>query len=175
MYEERILIDVSHMSEKALDATFDLLEELDEKPGGNAAEHPVIATHGGYRFGSQEYMLSPRTIRRIAARGGVIGLILARHQLNENAEVANPDDPAETHAVLRRHIDAIRREVPGHTNAHVAIGSDLDGFIKPTVAGIETAGDLGSLVGPLTEAYGEDAEMILSGNAMAVVRSALKP
>jgi microsomal dipeptidase-like Zn-dependent dipeptidase len=175
MYENRILIDVSHMSERALDATFALLEELDEKAGADATEHPVIATHAGYRFGKQEYMLSPRTIRRIAGRGGVIGLILARHQLNENAEVANPDDPEETHAVLRRHIDAIRLQVPGHTNAHVAIGSDLDGFIKPTVAGVETAGDLGTLVGPLRDVYGDDAEMILSGNAMNVVRKALKP
>lgn len=175
MYEQRILIDVSHMSERALDETFDLLERLDKKTKADPTEHPVIATHAGYRFGKQEYMLRPRTIRRIAARGGVIGLILARHQLNENAEVADPDDPKETPAVLRRHIDAIRLQVPGHTNRHVAIGSDLDGFIKPTVAGIETAGDLGTLVAPLQEAYGEDAEMILSGNAMRVARKALKP
>ena len=38
------------------------LEDLPE-----AAETPVIATHGGFRFGSQEYMLSEDTIGRIAA------------------------------------------------------------------------------------------------------------
>jgi len=137
MYEERMLIDLSHMSELALDHTFRLLGELDADTKSDPTEHPVVATHAGYRFGDQEYMLSPATIHQIAARGGVIGLILARHQLCEKAEVDNPDDPAETHAVLRRHIDAIRLRVPGHTNAHVAIGSDLDGFIKPTMAGIE--------------------------------------
>jgi microsomal dipeptidase-like Zn-dependent dipeptidase len=173
MYEHRILIDVSHMSQLALDETFELLDELDRKHGAKATDHPVVATHAGYRFGNQEYMLSPKTIRKIAIRGGVIGLILARHQLNENAEVANPDDPAETPPLLRRHIDAIRLHVPTHTNAHVAIGSDLDGFIKPTVAGIETAGDLRMLVEPLKKAYGDDAEMILSGNAMRVAREAL--
>lgn len=173
MYEEGMLIDVSHMSELALDDTFRLLGELDAATGSDPTEHPVVATHAGYRLGTQEYMLSPATIHRIAARGGVIGLILARHQLCEGAEVQDPDDPAETHAVLRRHIDAIRVRVPGQTNAHVAIGSDLDGFIKPTMAGIETASDLATLEAPLREAYGEDAEMILSGNAMRVARQAL--
>lgn len=173
MYERRMLIDLSHMSERALDEAFLLLDELDRRHGAAPEEHPVIASHAGYRFGEQEYMLAPKTIRQIARRGGVIGLILARHQLNDNAGVANPDDPAETAPLLQRHIDAIRSHVPGHTNAHVAIGSDLDGFIKPTVAGIETAADLATLVAPLREAYGDDAEMILSGNAMGVARKAL--
>jgi microsomal dipeptidase-like Zn-dependent dipeptidase len=173
MYEERMLIDVSHMSERALDDTFRLLGELDEEHGAHPTEHPVVATHAGYRLGSQEYMLSPATVHRIAARGGVVGLILARHQLCEKAEVQDPDDPAETPRVLRRHIDAIRQRVPGQTNAHVAIGSDLDGFIKPTMPGIETASDLATLEAPLRAAYGDDAEMILSGNAMRVARWAL--
>lgn len=174
MYERGMLIDLSHMSELALAETFELLDELDRKGEGHKpTEHPVVATHAGYRFGEQEYMLSPQTIAKIAERGGVIGLILARHQLNENAGVENPDDPAETPVVLRRHIDEIRRCVPDHTNAHVAIGSDLDGFIKPTVAGIETAGDLASLAAPLEAAYGEDAAMILAGNAITVAETAL--
>jgi microsomal dipeptidase-like Zn-dependent dipeptidase len=173
MYERAMLIDLSHMNQAALDETFALLDELDDRSGAAPTDHPVVATHAGFRLGEQEYMLSPETIRRIASRGGVVGLILARHQLNEGAGVEEEDDPAETHTVLRRHIDEIRGCVPGHTNAHVAIGSDLDGFIKPTVAGIETAADLATLVGPLRDAYGDDAEMILSGNALAVARKAL--
>lgn len=173
MYEQRMLIDVSHMSERSLDDTFRLLGILDAESGADPTDHPVVATHAGYRLGSQEYMLSPATIRRIAARGGVVGLILARHQLCEAADVQDPDDVAETPRVLRRHIDAIRERVPGRTNAHVAIGSDLDGFIKPTMPGIETASDLATLEAPLRAAYGDDAEMILSGNAMRVARWAL--
>ena len=173
MYEQRMLIDLTHMSERAMDETLDLLDELDRRTGAAAAEHPIVATHAGYRFGKQEYMLTPERIRRIAARGGVIGLILARHQLYEEAGVVRPDDPAETPRVLRAHIDEIRRHVPDHTNAHVGIGSDLDGFIKPTVAGIDTAGDLATLEAPLREAYGDDAEMILSGNAVRVAKTAL--
>jgi microsomal dipeptidase-like Zn-dependent dipeptidase len=161
------------MSELAMDETLDLLDELDRKSGSAPEEHPVIATHAGYRFGKQEYMLTAERIGRIAARDGVIGLILARHQLNDGVEIADPDDPVETPKVLKAHIDEIRRHVPDHTNAHVGIGSDLDGFIKPTVAGIDTAGDLATLVAPLRQTYGDDAEMILSGNALRVARAAL--
>lgn len=173
MYEHRILIDLTHMSERAMDETLDLLDELDGKTGAKPGEYPVLATHAGYRFGKQEYMLTAERIRRIAVRDGVIGLILARHQLNDHAGVVDPDDPKETPKVLQRHIDAIRRSVPSHTNAHVGIGSDLDGFIKPTVAGIETAGDLASLKAPLREAYGDDAEAILCGNAVRAAKVAL--
>ena len=173
MYEQRMLIDLTHMSERAMDETLDLLDELDRRTCARPEEHPVLATHAGFRFGKQEYMLTPERISRIAARDGVIGLILARHQLNDGVSIPDPDDPVETPKVLRRHIDEIRRHVPGHTNAHVGIGSDLDGFIKPTVAGIDTAGDLATLAAPLRQAYGEDAEMILSGNALRVARTAL--
>jgi membrane dipeptidase len=172
MYRHKVLIDVSHMNQRALYETFALLEQLDRESGRAATEYPVIATHAGYRFGEQEYMLSPSTICKIAGRGGVVGLVLGRHQLNECAGV-NPEDPGETPLVIRRHIDAIRAATPDNSNAHVAIGSDLDGFIKPTVAGIETAGDLAKLEAPLRQAYGADAEAILSGNAMRVAKAAL--
>lgn len=173
MYERGMLIDLSHMNQQALDETFALLDRLDRKSGAAPTDHPVVATHAGYRFGEQEYMLSPDTVKAIARRGGVIGLILARHQLNDEAGVEDPDDEAETPLVLKKHIDEIRACVPGNTNAHVAIGSDLDGFIKPTVAGIEKAGDLAKLDVWLRNEYRDDAEMILSGNAMEVARKAL--
>jgi microsomal dipeptidase-like Zn-dependent dipeptidase len=172
MYEQRMLIDLSHMSERSVADTFDLLDRLDAESGAASTDHPVIASHAGYRFGDQEYMLSPATIRKIAAHGGVIGLIMARHQLNDGDVNPDPDDPAATPAVLRRHIDAIRDTLGATTNDHVAIGSDLDGFIKPTMAGIETAADLRTLEAPLREAYA-DAEAILSGNALRVARWAL--
>ena len=44
---------------------------------------PVVATHAGYRFGEQEYMLDRETILQIKRRNGVVGLIMAQHQLNE--------------------------------------------------------------------------------------------
>jgi microsomal dipeptidase-like Zn-dependent dipeptidase len=172
MYEQRILIDLSHMSERSLIETFDLLDRLDRESGADPTDHPVIAGHTGFRFGDQEYMLSPETIRRIAARGGVIGLIMARHQLNDGDVNPDEDDPRQTPKVVIRHIDAIREALGAATNDHVAIGSDLDGFIKPTMAGIETVADLASFEAPLRAAYG-DADAILSGNALRVARWAL--
>ena len=173
LYEQGVLIDLSHMSEHSLRDTFALLDELDRESGCDPADHPVIASHGGFRLGSQEYMLSPETICRIRDRNGVIGLIMAQHQLYDGADVRDDGKPAETDRVLRRHIDAIRDCLGETANEHVAIGSDLDGFIKPTVAGVERAGDLATLGGPLRDAYGDDAEAILSGNALRVARSAL--
>jgi microsomal dipeptidase-like Zn-dependent dipeptidase len=172
MYEHQVLIDLSHMSERSLADTFDLLDHLDRESGAAPTDHPVIAGHTGYRFGDQEYMLSPETVRRIAARGGVIGLIMARHQLNDGDVNPDEDDPKETPKVVIRHIDAIRDALGAATNDHVAIGSDLDGFIKPTMAGIETVADLASLAEPLRAAY-PDADAILSGNALRVARWAL--
>jgi microsomal dipeptidase-like Zn-dependent dipeptidase len=172
MYEQRILIDLSHLSERALADTFGLLDRLDAEHGAAPTDHPVIAGHTGYRFGGQEYMLSAETIRRIAARGGVVGLIMAQHQLNDGDVNPDPDDPGNTALVVTRHIDAIRAALGGTTNEHVAIGSDLDGFIKPTMAGIETVADLASFDAPLRAAY-PDADAILSGNALRLARWAL--
>jgi microsomal dipeptidase-like Zn-dependent dipeptidase len=56
----------------------------------------------------------------------------------------------------------------------VGIGSDFDGFIKPTVEGIESAADLSKLREPLVEAYGQDADAILGGNAERVLRKMLR-
>ena len=66
------------MSTRALADTFELLDELDpDRPV------PVIASHSAFRFGRQEYGVDEETIRRIAARDGVVGLIFAQHQLND--------------------------------------------------------------------------------------------
>jgi microsomal dipeptidase-like Zn-dependent dipeptidase len=172
LYEQKILIDLSHMSERALTDTFALLDHLDQESGAAPTDHPVIAGHTGYRFGDQEYMLSPETIRKIAARGGVVGLIMAQHQLNDGDINPDDDDPRNTAPVVMRHIDAIRKALGATTNEHVAIGSDLDGFIKPTMKGIETVADLASFDAPLRAAY-PDADAILSGNAVRVARWAL--
>ena len=169
MYANRILIDVSHMSAEALDDTFDLLKELDSEHGAEPTTFPVVATHAGYRFGNQAYMLDRRNIERVVARDGVIGLIMARHQLQDG--IGDGEGIDHTVATVGRHIDRIR-EIAG-SHAHVGIGSDLDGFIKPTMSGIEFADDLGKLEAPLRAAYPQDADAILFGNAQRVVARVL--
>jgi microsomal dipeptidase-like Zn-dependent dipeptidase len=167
MHEHQMLVDVSHMREDALQETFALLDQLDPEK-----RFPVIASHSGYRFGSQTYNLTPDTVRRIAARHGVVGLILAQHQLNDGIRSKDTKVLSESMDVICRHIDAIHDVTGSHD--HVAIGSDFDGFIKPTMGGLESAADLAKLRAPLTARYGAtDTEKILTGNALRVVRSVL--
>jgi microsomal dipeptidase-like Zn-dependent dipeptidase len=117
MYRERVLIDVSHMRQDALDATFRLLAE---------------------------------------------------HQLNDGIRDEETKTLPETVEVLRRHIDAIGRAAGSH--AHVGIGSDFDGFIKPTSGGLEDIADLRLLRDPLARHYPRDVDAILHANAMRVLR-----
>jgi microsomal dipeptidase-like Zn-dependent dipeptidase len=173
MTRERVLIDVAHMSERALDDTFGLLEA---KPG----KVPVFATHAGYRFGTQSYMLDRPVLERIAARDGVVGLIFAQHQLYDGLSagtlrrhglrVRKGKRFDESFEVLCHHIDCIGDATGSHR--HTAIGSDFDGFIKPTLAGLQDMRDMERLEERLRERYGdEDAERICSGNALRLLTS----
>jgi membrane dipeptidase len=165
MVSQRVLIDVSHMSERALAETFDLLDELDP-----SRDVPVIASHSGFRFGTQEYMLPPAMLRRIAERDGVVGIIFATHQLQDGLSrprrLARPFERGFD--LLRRHVDAIREATGSHR--HTALGSDFDGFIKPTLPGLRDMRDMARLEAALRERYGvDDADRICSGNALRML------
>ena len=97
MHKHGVLIDISHMREDATEDTFDLVEGLEKDHHKEPSDFPVIATHAGFRFKSdQSYMLSPPTIQRIAKRKGVIGLIMAQHQLNHGLDIDDPEKFAAT-------------------------------------------------------------------------------
>ena len=162
LVRERVLIDVSHMGQTALDDTFALLDELDPD-----REVPVIATHTAYRFGDDPYNLTAETFERIVARGGVAGLILAEHQAADG--LGHTDSIEDALAVLFRHIDRFHQIAGSHR--HTAIGTDLDGFIKPTLARLETEADMRRVEQALRERYGRaDADLIASGNALRLAR-----
>jgi microsomal dipeptidase-like Zn-dependent dipeptidase len=163
MVEHRVLIDLSHMREDAVHATLDLLDELDPQ-----ADMPVVSTHTGFRFGKQNYMCTQRIVERIAARDGLIGLIFAQHQLNDGIRkrLRTLDD---SFAVICDHIDRIH-EITGSYD-HVAFGTDLDGFIKPTLSGLEDAAALAQLPPLLAQKYGAAAaDQITHGNTLRVLR-----
>ena len=167
MYEHEILVDISHMSEQAIDDTFDLIEALDRETGRAATGYPVLATHVGMRSenrDTQVYNLTPKTVQRIKDRGGLIGVIMAQHQLGSTA------DAAQSQATVARHLKAIAAACGGGFDS-CAIGSDLDGFIKPTLAGLETAPDFRTVAGWIdAEFSAADAEKIRYQNAAALVR-----
>jgi microsomal dipeptidase-like Zn-dependent dipeptidase len=129
---------------------------------------PVISSHAGYRFGSQKYMHDEAQIRQIQQRDGVIGLIMAHHQLNDGIRRKNTTTLDETMEVIDRHIAKIA-EITGN-HRHVAIGTDFDGFIKPTVGGLQSMADLTALETRLRANHGADADLIASENVLRVLQ-----
>jgi microsomal dipeptidase-like Zn-dependent dipeptidase len=166
MVEHRVILDVSHMRPDAVAHSFRLLDEIDPQ-----RTMPVISSHAGYRFGTQEYMHDDAAIRLIHERDGVIGLILAQHQLNDGIRDKPTTTLAESMAVVFRHVDKIAAVTGGHR--HVALGTDFDGFIKPTMAGLDDMRALKDLERELRARYGDaDADRMLSDNALRVLRKA---
>jgi microsomal dipeptidase-like Zn-dependent dipeptidase len=162
MVDNRVMVDISHMSTAAIRDTVRLLDEFDPE-----CNFPLIATHGGYRFGSQEYMLDEYALLEIKRRNGVVGLIMAQYQLNDGLRCTHTRSFKSSDKVIRRHIDEIAKITGDHR--HVALGTDFDGFIKPTMGGLENMADLAQLEAALNKDYGVDAELIASRNAICVL------
>jgi microsomal dipeptidase-like Zn-dependent dipeptidase len=66
---------------------------------------------------------------------------------------------------------AVRDAVGDHD--HTALGTDLDGFIRPMLSGFDNAKDLATLEQWIRQIAPDDAEAILHENAERVVRAAL--
>ncbi len=172
MYKHKVLIDVSHMRQDAIDETFALVEELDatlgRELGRGPRDFPLIATHVGMRSAERHnfaYNLDADTAMRIQRRGGLIGLIMAERELGRTWSARR------SRAVLRKHINAIAALGNGH--AATALGSDLDGFIKPTLKGVQDAADLKRLEQWIRDDFPGDADAILHENARRVLKRAL--
>jgi microsomal dipeptidase-like Zn-dependent dipeptidase len=166
MVDAGILIDISHMRPQAVEETFRLLnEELDP-----ARAIPVIASHGGYRFGRQRYMLEKDALLELKRRDGVVGLIMAQYQLNNGIRWMRTWRFKQSLKVIFKHIDKIA-EVTG-SHRHVALGTDFDGFIKPTMTGLDNMSDLRRLEEALAKRYEpEEVELMTSENALRVLRT----
>jgi microsomal dipeptidase-like Zn-dependent dipeptidase len=168
MVKHGVLVDVAHMSDRSRDETFALLDTLD--PDHSV---PVFASHAGFRFGTQEYMLPQPALEKIKQRDGVVGLIFATHQLDDGLPRRRPhlSPRARFNASidrLCRHIDAIHDATGSHR--HVAIGSDFDGFIKPTLPGIEDMRAMRHVEAAIRRRYGSaDGDLICSVNALRLL------
>ena len=86
--------------------------------------------------------LDPATIRQIARRDGVVGLILARHQLQ--ATPARRGEGIGQPSLRFSRTSTRFSKVTAHIMPR-RIGSDLDGLIKPTMSEVESAEDLAKL------------------------------
>lgn len=165
MQKYRVAIDITHMSTRGIEDTFALMEELEGKPTDWAC--PIIATHAAMREAGPdqlEYNLTEETAKRISDLGGLIGLIMAQHELGKT------EDEQQSKDLVCKHLEAIAAAC-GSTRC-AAFGTDIDGFIKPTIKGIEEARDLAKLTGWVEECRGQagDAQAILHENALRVIR-----
>jgi membrane dipeptidase len=162
MARERVLVDITHMSERAIADTFSTL----------GPDVPVIASHMACRFGKLTYNLTDDVIREVGRRGGVMGVIACTHYMHDGlrreSQVKTFEDSME---LVYAHVDRIR-QVTG-SDDHAAIGSDLDGWIKPALPGIEHLGHMRHVQDALATKYGAGvAEKISSGNLLALLRRA---
>jgi microsomal dipeptidase-like Zn-dependent dipeptidase len=162
MVEHHVLVDITHMNQKAIDHTLRLMDGLGEPT-------PLIASHIACRFGSAEYNLPDPVIREIGKRGGVMGVIDCEHW-SCDGPIPTPKTFAESVDVMCKHIDRIC-DVTG-SDDHVAIGSDLDGYIKPALHHLEHEGRMKELEAALVERYGAArAKKFCSDNLLALLRS----
>jgi len=163
MMENRIIVDLTHMSGLAIEETLDLMDLVD--PGRTV---PVIAGHCGCRvLMDGTYNVSDANIRRIAERDGVVGLIACRHWMQRGE--LEPRGFEDTMNLICEHIDHVFDAVGDYD--HVAFGSDQDGFIKPALPGLEGPGGFTDVHAGLVVRYGEPvANRICSKNAMRVLR-----
>jgi microsomal dipeptidase-like Zn-dependent dipeptidase len=159
MVEHRVLVDVTHMNDLAVEHTFQVLDETGAKP-------PLIASHIACRLGKAGYNLSDAAIGEIGKRGGVIGVIACEHWATDGLKKAKSFE--ESVDVIDQHIKRIYRVTGSYDN--IGIGSDIDGFIKPALKGIEHMGCMKALEDALTARYGATVtEKICSGNMLALL------
>src|SRR5690349_2025207 len=169
MFCNGILIDVTHMSEPAICETLALLEELEEKYATTPV--PVLATHIACRFGTYEYNLCDCTIAEIGKRNGLMGVIFCDHWMHDGPSKHNPRGERETFERVKENIERIAGIISSHKCT--SIGSDLDGFIKPMLRGLEDMAGMSNLENWLRTEYPRAvADLILSENALRVLKSA---
>lgn len=159
---ERMLVDITHMSERAIADTFATLD----------SDAPVLASHMACRFGKLTYNLTDDVIREVGRRGGVMGVIACTHYTHDGLRAAGKVKTFEdSMALVYAHIDRIAQVTGSHD--HAAIGSDLDGWIKPALPGLEHLGRMGYVQDALATKYGSGvAEKISSGNLLRLLRQA---
>ncbi len=146
MEEVGMFVDLAHSSKRAFWETLE------------ATSGPVLCSHTGVAGVEKSWRnLDDAQLKAIADRGGVIGIMVATNFLGGKT-IARWVEHVD-HAVAVAGID------------HVALGTDLDGFV-PLPEGIETIADLPRLTEALEEAgyTSEQISKIMGGNFLSMMR-----
>ena len=160
VFRNRMLVDVTHCTDRARADIFRIAQKY---PGS-----PVISSHNGVQQESNYGLnLSDEALKQIADTGGVIGVILFPHWLRQpNEQIFGADGFPLVFDTIQHIANVVGFD-------HVAIGSDLDGFIKP-VKGCETYAQTPALVAAIQARFPQNADNILSGNALRVLNAGWK-
>ena len=159
-----LILDLVHIGDTAA------AEALDLYSG------PVFASHGNCRaLVPHDRQLSDEQVRAIAARGGVIGVVLDNWMVMPDLEHDSPEKRNVPLARVVDHIDYIC-QLTG-SSEHVGIGSDLDGGFgcEMTPNEIDTIADLQRFAPLLSGRNYSDADIdaIFHGNFLRFFRQAL--
>jgi microsomal dipeptidase-like Zn-dependent dipeptidase len=153
-----IILDVTHCSDRAQEEVFELAASYHPKV-------PVVSSHAGVRCRADHQLnLSDYAIDRIAELGGVIGTIIYPYWLRK---AGSTDDGLD---LVTSTIDYIAGRTGGYD--HVAIGTDMDGFIEP-VRQCPNYSQIAVLEQYLRQRYEKPtAEKVLWRNALRVLQEA---
>ncbi len=164
MAEYNLILDLTHMSDKAIH------EALDRYEG------PIMASHSNARTlvpGPRQ--LTDDQIRLIGERGGIIGAVLFNKFLRAGHAMGDPKHRVTLDHVVA-HIDHVCQLLG--SAAHVGIGSDLDGgFGREDIpAEMDNIADMPLIAAKLRErGYAEtDVANIMGGNWVKLLRRVLK-
>lgn len=158
-----ILLDVSDMSERACQ------QAIERYPGG------IIASHANPRyFYDSPRSLPDRTIRALAERDGVIGIMVYNRYLRRDWHHSDPNRRVS----LQHWADAVDYvcQLTGSA-AHAGLGSDIDGgyAYSSFPEEVDTSADLWQLGDCLrNRGFADvDVEAILGGNHLRKLKEAL--
>jgi membrane dipeptidase len=137
MEKRGVILDVTHLADEAMDQVFDLF-------GG-----VLLASHHNCRsLVDRQRQLRDSDIRKIVARGGVIGAAMDNWMLDP--DFVQGGDPSQkprraTLATVADHIDRVC-QIAGSAR-HAALGTDLDGGygFEQSPADLDTIADLQKL------------------------------
>jgi membrane dipeptidase len=152
MLELGMLIDIAHCTPPARARIYDIV--------GNRA--PLIASHvGAYEINPDPYNLKDWEMKKIAAGGGVIGVIFMNYWLM----------PRESSRGLNVISQTLRAFFNTAGEDHVGLGTDFDGFTEPP-ADLLNAAQMPRLTQRLLaeEFSVEQVEKILGGNVLRAIR-----
>lgn len=154
---ERIAVDLSHLNPTAFDEALD------------AAMGPVYASHSNARaLCRHRRNLTDDQLRKVAAAGGVVGVVFYAPFLQDDVVGAAPME------MLCRHLTHLGRTIGFE---RVCLGTDFDGGFDHTqgVEGLPTCAELPRLADELRSRRFTDDTIggILGGNLVRFIRSLL--